>query len=205
MLKRLFTLSLFILSLSPATAQLTYNPRYWVQGGGDAWDRTDEGNGTALASGCDNLYARGWRGILYWGADRDGAKMNYYYRSPFLEKQPWAAFKRDGLTSRVKAAHASGLKVMINIEGVNPWHWKKNQWTPENIKMVADDLAAQDERPHGDLTLEKCAIAGNERVLGNDLTIDLAVYADGSLEVEHTLELRALPEECRDLGLLRCS
>lgn len=142
MLKRLFTLSLFILSLSPATAQLTYNPRYWVQGGGDAWDRTDEGNGTALASGCDNLYARGWRGILYWGADRDGAKMNYYYRSPFLEKQPWAAFKRDGLTSRVKAAHASGLKVMINIEGVNPWHWKKNQWTPENIKMVADDLAA---------------------------------------------------------------
>lgn len=31
---------------------------------------------------------------------------------------------------------------MINIEGVNPYHWTKNQWTAENIKAVAEDLAA---------------------------------------------------------------
>ena len=28
------------------------------------------------------------------------------------------------------------------MEGVNPYHWEKNQWTPENIKAVAEDLAA---------------------------------------------------------------
>ena len=51
-------------------------------------------------------------------------------------------FKEDGLSPLVKAAHKKGIKVMINMEGVNPYHWEQNKWTPENIKAVADDLAA---------------------------------------------------------------
>ena len=47
-----------------------------------------------------------------------------------------------GLSPIVSAAHKRGLKVIINMEGVNPYHWVKNQWTPENIKAVAEDLAA---------------------------------------------------------------
>jgi hypothetical protein len=89
---------------------------------------------------------------MYWGADRDGAKMIYHFKSPSLEKQDWAVFKRDGLTALVKAAHKKGLKVMVNIEGVNPWAWKENPWTPENIKGVADDLAAAG----ADAVFEEC-------------------------------------------------
>ena len=69
-------------------------------------------------------------------------KMNYYFKSPFLEKQDWAVFKSDGLSPIVTAAHKKGLGVIINMEGVNPYHWEKNKWTPENIKTVANDLAA---------------------------------------------------------------
>ena len=31
---------------------------------------------------------------------------------------------------------------MVNIEGINPYHWTQNQWTAENIKAVASDIAA---------------------------------------------------------------
>jgi hypothetical protein len=141
MYKALAVVGLVFLLQVSGSAQPTYNPRYWIEGSNDVWQRRDEGDPRVLARVCDSIYARGWRGITYWGADRDGAKMDYYFKSPFLEKQGWAVFKRDGLSSRVKAAHASGLKVVINIEGVNPWHWKKNQWTAENIKAVAEDLA----------------------------------------------------------------
>ncbi len=123
-------------------AQEKYNPRYWVEGNIDRRENVDQATGSALAPLMEKAYAKGWRGVLFWGADRDGAKMNYYFKSPFLEKQEWGVFKRDGLSPVVKAAHDKGLKVMINIEGVNPWHWKQNKWTPENIKLVADDLAA---------------------------------------------------------------
>ncbi|MGB2866937.1 MAG: hypothetical protein WBD36_00675 [Bacteroidota bacterium] len=139
--KILFTASLFFIAVSCATAQQAYNPRYWVEGNIDHQQGVDDNTDARLAALMDDVYAKGWRGVLFWGADRDGAKMNYYFKSPFLEKQEWSVFKRDGLGPVVKAAHNKGLKVMINIEGVNPWHWKQNQWTPENIKAVADDLA----------------------------------------------------------------
>ncbi len=140
--RSLAVLGAVFISCFLCSAQQVYSPRYWLEGGGEAWNRAEEGGTAGLAAACSDIYARGWRGILYWGADRDGARMNYYFRSPSLERQSWAVFKRDGLTSRVRAAHASGLKLMINIEGVNPWHWKKNQWTAENIAGVADDLAS---------------------------------------------------------------
>jgi hypothetical protein len=152
MLKRLFIFGLFVLSVSLASAQTTYNPRYWIEGIIDHRQGIDQGTDARLSALMEDAYARGWRGVTIWGADRDGAKMNYYFKSPFLEKQPWAVFKGDGLTPFVKAAHNKGLKVIINIEGVNPWHWKQNKWTPENIKSVADDLAADGT----DAVFEEC-------------------------------------------------
>ena len=117
-----------------------YNPFYWVEGPADEHhgELTDiqAGNITSEVSG------KGWQGITYWGADRDGAKMKYYFDSPSLEDQEWAVSGKDGLTALVKAAHKEGLKVMVNIEGVNPYHWEQNKWTPANIESVANDLAA---------------------------------------------------------------
>jgi hypothetical protein len=118
-----------------------YNPRYWLEGISEKKHRDDELTDETAKSIMDDVYSKGWRGVLYWGADRDGAKMNYYFKSPFLETQEWAVFKKEGLSSLVKAAHNKEIKVMINIEGVNPYHWEKNKWTPENISKVADDLA----------------------------------------------------------------
>jgi hypothetical protein len=123
-------------------SQSDYNPRYWLEEISEKKHRDDEFTDALATSIMDDVYARGWRGVLYWGADRDGAKMNYFFKSPFLEKQDWAVSGKDGLTSLVKAAHKKEVKVMINIEGVNPYHWEQNQWTPENISKVADDLAA---------------------------------------------------------------
>ena len=119
-----------------------YSPKYWLEGIYEKNDEEVRGSGKDLTRVIDNVKALGWDGVFFWGADRDGAKMNYFFKSPFLEKQDWAVFKGDGLSPLVTAAHKKGIGVMINMEGVNPYHWEKNQWTPENIKAVADDLAA---------------------------------------------------------------
>jgi hypothetical protein len=117
----------------------TYNPRYWVEGVFDHRKLPDQQAATAVI---EDVYRKGWKGVMYWGADRSGDKMTYYFKSPFLETQGWAQAGGDGLTPVVKAAHARGIKVMINVEGVNPYHWKKNQWTAANISSLADDIAA---------------------------------------------------------------
>ncbi len=143
---------LFILSLQPGYVlaqdhtfqegdkQESYNPTFWVQGAYNP-DRSGKKTDAEVAALTDDAYARGWRGILYWGASRSGPEMHYFYHSPFLEQQSWAVKGVDGLGPLVKAAHAKGMKVMVNMEGVNPYHWEQNQWTPENIRHVADDLA----------------------------------------------------------------
>jgi len=119
-----------------------YSPKYWLEGIYERREDNVKGSGSDMTAVIDRVKSLGWNGVMFWGADRDGAKMNYFFKSPFLEKQEWASFKGDGLSPLVKAAHDKGLGVMINIEGVNPYHWEKNQWTPENIKAVAEDLAA---------------------------------------------------------------
>ena len=127
---------------APVNAAENYDPRYWLEGTFDHAQISNIPSDAEINAKIDDAYSKGWRGITYWGADRAGTKMNYYFKSAFLEKQDWAVFKRDGLSSIIKAAHKKGLKVMINLEGVNPYHWEKNQWTPENIKAVAEDIAA---------------------------------------------------------------
>ncbi len=125
-----------------AANPINYDPLYWLEGVFDHAQITYVPTDAEIMTKVEDAYSKGWRGVTYWGADRDGSKMNYYFKSPFLEKQDWAVFKRDGLSPIIKAAHKKGLKVMINIEGVNPYHWEQNHWTPENIKAVAEDLAA---------------------------------------------------------------
>lgn len=89
----------------------------------------------------DEAYKGGWNGVLFWGADRNGSKISYYFDSPFLKTKSWAEFKGDRLSTVIKAADKKGMGVMINIEGINPYHWKENQWTPDVIRSVATDLA----------------------------------------------------------------
>lgn len=116
-----------------------YNPKYWYEGILDHRQKLDE---SSLMAKLDEVVKNGWHYVTFWGADRNGATMKYYFKSPFLEKQSWAVFGGDGLGPIVKAAHKKGLKVMVNIEGVDPYHWTQNQWTAENIKAVASDIAA---------------------------------------------------------------
>lgn len=119
-----------------------YHPRYWLEGIYAREEGEAKKNAGDVEAAVANAKQKGWDGVYFWGADRDGDKMNYFFKSPFLEKQSWAVFKNDGLSPLVTAAHKQGLDVIINLEGVNPYHWQKNQWTPENIKAVAEDLAA---------------------------------------------------------------
>lgn len=119
-----------------------YQPRFWAEGVADRLPDGAAERAAATKQLAGEVQSRGWNGIVYWGADRRSASMDYYFPSPFLERQEWARFRRDGLTPLVQSAHAHGLRVMINIEGVNPYHWKDHHWTPENIKMMATDLAA---------------------------------------------------------------
>lgn len=119
-----------------------YHPKYWLEGIYAREEGEARKNSGDVEAAVENAKQKGWDGVYFWGADRDGEKMNYYFKSPFLEKQDWAVFKNDGLSPVVSAAHKRGLGVIINMEGVNPYHWVKNKWTPENIKSVAEDLAA---------------------------------------------------------------
>lgn len=104
----------------------------------------------------------GFVGVGYWGADRDGDRIKYYFESPTLSQVDWAervtqeqgesrysyagrAVQGAGLAGYAERAHAAGLKVMVNMEGVNPYHWEagREKWTPEIISGVARDLHAQ--------------------------------------------------------------
>ncbi|MES2005604.1 MAG: hypothetical protein V4450_13890 [Bacteroidota bacterium] len=127
---------------SKNTVAENYQPRYWVEGTTSYTKNIDKATEESIGKMIDDVYAKGWRGVLYWGASRNGSKMNYYYKSPYLEKQPWAVFERDGLSPIVAAAKKKGIKVMVNMEGVNPYHWEKHQWNPATIASAANDLAA---------------------------------------------------------------
>lgn len=126
-----------------------YHPRYWIQG---RFDFRNNDAGADVNNLVASLQKQGWGGILYWGADRREDKMLYYFKSPFLETQDWAIAGKDNLSALTAAAHKKEMKVMINIEGVDPYHWKQNHWTPENIQAVANDLAASNV----DAVFEEC-------------------------------------------------
>lgn len=119
-----------------------YQPRFWVEGTTNHTAAINEATTDSIKKMVADVSSKGWSGILYWGASRDGNSMKYYYKSPYLEKQSWASFQTDALSTVVDAAHKKGLKVMMNIEGVNPYHWEQNQWTPSTIRSAAEDIAA---------------------------------------------------------------
>lgn len=118
-----------------------YNPAYWLEGTTSYQRDMDKQAVAELNEMVGKAAQKGWNGLLYWGASRNGDKMNYYYKSPYLASQPWAVFERDGLTPLVSAAHQKGLKVMVNMEGVNTYHWQQHHWTAASIEAAATDLA----------------------------------------------------------------
>lgn len=115
-----------------------YNPKYWYEGG---INQKSISTDTSLTAKVDSVSAKGWHAITFWGAEYNGASMTYYFKSQFLEKQSWAVFAGDRLSPVIQAAHKKGLKVMMNLEGVNPYNWADNKWTEENIREVAADIA----------------------------------------------------------------
>jgi len=119
-----------------------YNPRYWLEGVTDYNKNAPNTAPAAVEKMINDISNKGWGGVLYWGASRNNEKINYYYKSPYLEKQSWATQVSDNLTPLVNAAKKKGVKVMVNIEGVNPYHWENSKWTPATIKAAASDLAA---------------------------------------------------------------
>ncbi len=86
----------------------------------------------------------GFVGAGFWAADRDGESIKYYFNSPTLQRFDWARQSKDrpNLSDYAAQARAAGMKVMVNMEGVNPYHWKagRTNWTPEIIGAVMADL-----------------------------------------------------------------
>ena len=107
----------------------SYDPCYWIFALRNPED-------------LDWAKAQGFGGVGFWGADRDGDSLKYYFSSPTLAAQPWARFEGDRLTPFAARAHALGLKVFVNMEGVNPWHWPpgRTNWSPKILAGVITDL-----------------------------------------------------------------
>ncbi|MGD0110856.1 MAG: hypothetical protein ABSD48_03260 [Armatimonadota bacterium] len=111
------------------TQVATYDPSFWVFGDVES-DRLKL------------MHDLGFMGVTYWAADREGEGIRYFFDSPSLRRYDWATQERPNLTQYAAQAHANGLKVMVNMEGVNPYHWKAGRvkWTPELIGEVMTDL-----------------------------------------------------------------
>jgi hypothetical protein len=126
---------------SVKSSAVEYNPKYWLEGIGGRQEMAEKDYEKYVSSALNDAYRQGWNGVLFWGADRRGPAINYYFDSPYLKTKSWAEFKGDKLSPLVKAARQKNMEVMINIEGINPYHWKENKWTPDVIGAVAKDLA----------------------------------------------------------------
>ncbi len=135
-----------------------YHPAWWLEGT-TVYER--DMNKEAIAeinTIVSDAACKGWNGLVYWGASRNGSKMHYYYKSPYLASKPWAVFERDGLSPLIRAAHQQGLKVMVNMEGVNPYHWQQHHWTAASVQAAATDLA----KAGVDAVFEECFEASEE-------------------------------------------
>jgi hypothetical protein len=109
----------------------SYDPSFWVFG-------------YEHAENLQLMKDLGFVGAGFWAADRDGESINYYFNSPTLRRFDWARQSQDrpNLADYAAQARAAGMKVMVNMEGVNPYHWKagRTNWTPEIIGGVMADL-----------------------------------------------------------------
>ena len=109
----------------------SYDPSFWVFG-------------YAHPENLQLMKDLGFVGAGFWAADRDGESINYYFNSPTLRRFDWARQSQDrpNLADYAAQARAAGMKVMANMEGVNPYHWEagRTKWTPEIIGAVATDL-----------------------------------------------------------------
>lgn len=106
-----------------------YDPRYWV---------------FHVRSPEDISWVKeqGFGGVGIWGASREDGTITYRFSSPALEGCAWAQCEGDVVSPIAAEAHAQGLKVMVNMEGVNPWHWEagRTKWTPELLQAVMADI-----------------------------------------------------------------
>lgn len=113
------------------TEAAQYDPSFWVFGYGHP-------------ERLQLMHDLGFVGVGFWAADRDGERIKYYFDSPTLRQCEWATPSQDrpGLSAYAAEAHAAGLKVMANMEGVNPYHWEagRKNWTAALIGSVMAEL-----------------------------------------------------------------
>ena len=95
----LFVAIPIISNAQSAKKDVDYHPLYWYEGIFDHKQKLDE---ASLSAKIDDVVKKGWHYVTFWGADRKGKTITYYFKSPFLEKQSWAVSGGDGLTRIVK-------------------------------------------------------------------------------------------------------
>ena len=125
-----FLTALCISSAIPpaANAEETYDPVFW--------------NWFGSSSDVSWSASAGFGGIGTFGAEADGSSIEYHFYSPTLEQQDWAWQNGDWLSDLSSAAHSAGLKVMVDMEGANPWHWPagQNNYTSDILRGMVEDL-----------------------------------------------------------------
>jgi len=111
--------------------QAKYDPSFWWFGYGQPKD-------------LPLMKKLGLDGVGFTAGSRDGEGMKYYFDSPTLRGCDWAqqSSERENLTEYAARAHAAGLKVMANLEGVSPGHSEagKKHWTPELASKIMMDV-----------------------------------------------------------------
>jgi hypothetical protein len=129
-----FTFIVTITVCGTAYAQ-NYDPHFWY------WPYTSKEALDVKSSDMKWLKDQGWYGIgVATATNEPGGK--YYFLSPTLASQNWATLVEDRTTPLIKAAHASGMRFMANMEWIAPHFWKDGlkYWTPELLKGVVSDL-----------------------------------------------------------------
>ncbi len=96
-------------------------------------------NGSADISDAASM---GFDGITTVPAYSNGSEMDYYFDSPTLAGQGWTNHKWNKVESYASDAHSRGLKVMVDLEAVNPYHWEEGQYRYDTdiLKGMVDDL-----------------------------------------------------------------
>ena len=138
-MKSILISAVLLLLVGIGHTQKKYQPRFWVDGIAD--DIKDTKDIRSIAGIVERANSQGWGGVMYWGGQYVGENIHYNFKSTFLQQQSWAKQGKDGLTPLLSEAHKKDIKVMVNLEGMNPYHWKQHHWTAANIAATANNLA----------------------------------------------------------------
>ncbi len=161
----------FILSMGCAVTVEAepYDPDFWLW----HYDQSHISMSEAVSYGFD--------GVVIYGATQNGTKMTYSFPSPTLSSEGWANYDWNRVGTRATEAHDNGLKLMVNMEGINPWGWVagRDYYNPSLLRGVVTDLKATgadrwfDEcfdlwSDWGFAVADQCSVEGMGCMMGTD-------------------------------------